>query len=71
MNDEDEIGENHRVDAEAPSKKEIKDIVDHLPQRKAPGPDRMTAELLKYGARTTWEMTVKLVTLIWKQQNVP
>ena len=39
--------------------------------RKAPGPDRMTAELLKYGGKTAWEMTVRLVSLIWRQQIVP
>ena len=59
--DDDEIGENQRIIVEPPDKEAIKYIVDHLPMRKAPGPDRLTAELLKYGTRTTWTMTVKLV----------
>ena len=49
----------------------IKEIYDHLPMRKAPGPDEMTAELLKYGGKVTWKMTCRLVQLIWKTQTVP
>ena len=29
MDDEEEIGENHRINAEPPSKKEIKGVIDH------------------------------------------
>ena len=39
--------------------------------RKAPGPDQLIAELLKYGGKVTLEMTVKLVTLMWNKQTVP
>jgi len=39
--------------------------------RKAPGPDGMTAELLKHGGIAGLEMTVRLVQLIWEQQIVP
>ena len=39
--------------------------------KKAPGPDEMTAELLKYGGQVTLEMTAKLIKLLWSQQNVP
>ena len=49
----------------------IKEIYDHLPMRKAPGPDEMTAEILKYGGKVTWKMTCRLVQLIWKTQTVP
>ena len=69
--DTDEIGPNERTDIEPPDKTTIKKVVDHLPMRKAPGPDGMTAELLKYGGNVTWEMTVRLVQLIWRQQNMP
>ena len=54
-----------KVESPPPAKKEIKYIVDHLPMRKAPGPDLLTAELLKYGGKVTLDMTVKLVTLMW------
>ena len=64
--DEEEIGENIRVECDPPTKQTIKHTVDHLPMRKAPGPDGMTAELLKYGGKVTWEMTVRLVQLVWK-----
>ena len=52
--------------AEAPAKEGITWTVQHLPMRKAPGPDRMTAELLKYRGQVTWSMTVKLITLDWQ-----
>ena len=39
--------------------------------RKAPGPDLLIAELLKYGGKTTLDMTAKLLTLIWSKQTVP
>ena len=38
--------------------------------KKAPGPDKMTAELLKYGGKVALEMTVNLVSLIWRKQEV-
>ena len=64
--DTDEIGENNRdTKTNSPSKQKIKDIIDHLPMRKAPGPDKMTAELLKYGGKVALAMTTKLTQLIW------
>ena len=49
--DTDKIGQNRRVESEPPAKQNIKYIIDHLPMKKAPGPDKMTAELLKYGGK--------------------
>ena len=65
------LDEIQRAESLPPAKKEIKYIVDHLPMRKAPRPDYLTAELLKYGGRVTLEMTVKLMTLMWNKQTVP
>ena len=69
--DEENLDEISRAESLPPAKKEIKYIVDHLPMKKAPGPDYLPAELLKYGGRVTLEMTVKLVTLMWNKQTVP
>ena len=39
--------------------------------KKAPGVDKMTAELLKYGGTIELEMKVNLVSPIWRKQEVP
>ena len=62
--DDDEIGYNPKVIADPPGRDKIKYVVDHLPMRKAPGPDQLTAELLKYGEGVTFKMTTTLVELI-------
>ena len=69
--DEDKLDEVQRVESLVPEKKEIKHAVDHLPMKKAPGPDRLTGELLKYGGKVTLDMTVRMVTQLWRKQIVP
>ena len=42
-----------------------------MPNKKAPGPDNIAAELLKKGGKTTEEMTIALVQHIWHTKEIP
>ena len=56
----------HQVtEGETPTKEEIVKVLHSLPNKKAPGPDGIAAELLKKGGSTTIEMTTALVKHIW------
>ena len=56
----------HQVtEGETPTKEEIVKVLHSLPNKKAPGPDGIAAELLKKGGSTTIEMTTALVQHIW------
>ena len=42
-----------------------------LANKKAPGPDNISAELLKKGGKTAEEMTIALVQHIWMTKEIP
>ena len=42
-----------------------------LANKKAPGPDNISAELLKKGGKTAEEMTIPLVQHIWTTKEIP
>ena len=54
-----------------PTKEEIEATIRELPNKKAPGPDGIAAELLKQGGEPAVEMTVALVQHIWTTLQVP
>ena len=63
--------EKRDYEVKLPSEHQIKNLIKHMPSRKAPGPDWLTAELLKAGNKSAAEMTVKLVQTIWKTAEIP
>ena len=42
-----------------------------MPDRKAPGPDGITAELIKKGGHPAEEMTTQLIQHIWETADIP
>ena len=42
-----------------------------MPKGKAPGPDRITAELIQIGGTPAIEMTTRLLKKIWKTAEIP
>ena len=42
-----------------------------MPNKKAPGPDGITAELIRQGGQITEQMTIKLIEHIWETADIP
>jgi len=54
-----------------PSASEIELAVDNLKSHKSPGIDQIPAELIKAGCKTICLEIHKLITSIWKKENLP
>ena len=59
------------TNGEPPTREEIEAVIRALPNKKAPGPDGIAAELLKKGSTMAVEMTVALVQHVWETKDVP
>ena len=54
-----------------PSASEVELALDKLKRHKSPGIDQIPAELIKAGGRTIFLEICKLITSIWKKENLP
>lgn len=46
-------------------------MIKRLPRGKAPGPDRISAEMLHFGGDGALHLTTRLIQMMWHQQEVP
>ena len=54
-----------------PSATEVELAIDNLKSHKSPGTDQISAELIKAGGRTICLGIHKLITSIWKKEQLP
>jgi len=54
-----------------PSVSDVEIAIDKLKSRKSPGIDQIPAELIKTGSRTICLEIHKLITSIWKKEELP
>jgi len=61
------------IEIEAPTYKEVSDIINKLKRNKAPGTDNIPAELVKYGGYILKERMYEynLISLIWNKEQLP
>jgi hypothetical protein len=74
MNEDIDIGntiEELKIDTKPISKQEIRKAIKNIKNGKAPGPDNITAELLKADTETTANILYKLLYEIWNKEQVP
>jgi hypothetical protein len=54
-----------------PSASEVEDAIGKLKKYKSPGVDQIPAELIQAGEETLCSDTHKLITLVWKKEELP
>ena len=50
---------------------ETLEVIRNLKNKRAPGEDSITSELIKYGGRTLWNRIHPLITTIWETEQMP
>ena len=53
-----------------PTRKEVREVIEKLKRRKAPGPDEIPVELLKEMTDTNLDKIVELLTKWWKHEDI-
>jgi hypothetical protein len=56
---------------EDPTLEEVRDSLKNLKNNKAPGTDKIPAELLKYGRNEVMKSIYELIILVWKKEQIP
>jgi hypothetical protein len=46
-------------------------VITELKKNKAPGEDKITGEIIKYGGEKVWDLIYELITNIWEQGEMP
>ena len=54
-----------------PDRERIRQTIKDMPNKKAPGPDGITIELIRQGGQITEQMTTKLIEHIWETADIP
>jgi hypothetical protein len=58
-------------DVKNPSKEEVVTMIKELKNNKAPGEDKITGEIIKYGGEKLWDLIHELISNIWEQEEMP
>jgi hypothetical protein len=58
-------------DVKDPSKEEVVTVIKELKHNKAPGEDKITGEIIKYGGEKLWDLIDELICDIWEQEEMP
>lgn len=59
-----------RIDAEAPRLGDIKQAIKHIKANKVPGPDNITAEMIKVNTTTIAHLLHLLLTELWESERI-
>lgn len=68
--DEEERNESENND-EAPTREEVKEVINKSRNGKAPGEDRINIEFIKYGGELLQERIYQLIKNIWTEEKMP